>query len=103
MEREIARALYYNPDADTLDIWLGDPSSEAYAEPLTENLVSKRNRRGEVVGLDSHPRQAQQRRPEEDARGSQSLAEGERGKAIHHWSPAQVGENVCAQVKDSLN
>ena len=38
METEIVRSLYYNPDTDTLDIWLGDPSSETDAEPITENL-----------------------------------------------------------------
>ena len=52
MEKEIVRSIYYNPDSDTLDIWLGEPSSEAHAEPLTENLVGKRNRRGEVVGFE---------------------------------------------------
>jgi len=52
MEREIVRSLYYNPDTDTLDIWLGDPSTESYAEPVTANLVSKRNRRGETIGFE---------------------------------------------------
>lgn len=52
MEREIVRSLYYNPGTDTLDIWLGDPSSETYAEPITENLISKRNRRGETIGFE---------------------------------------------------
>lgn len=52
MEREIVRSLYYNPDTDTLDIWLGDPSSESYAEPLTENLVSKRNRQRGNIGFE---------------------------------------------------
>jgi uncharacterized protein YuzE len=52
MEREIARSLYYNPDTDTLDIWLGDPSAESYSEPVTENLVSKRNHRGETIGFE---------------------------------------------------
>jgi uncharacterized protein YuzE len=52
METEIVRSLYYNPGTDTLDIWLGDPSSETDAEPLTENLVSKRNRRGAIIGFE---------------------------------------------------
>lgn len=52
MEREIVRSLYYNPDTDTLDIWLGDPSSETHSEPVTENLVSKRNDRGETIGFE---------------------------------------------------
>ncbi len=52
MEREIGRSLYYNPDTDTLDIWFGDPSTEVYAEPVTENLVSKRNRRGDTIGFE---------------------------------------------------
>lgn len=52
MEREIARSLYYNPDTDTLDIWLSDPSTESYSEPVTENLVSKSNRRGETIGFE---------------------------------------------------
>ncbi|MBI4257627.1 MAG: hypothetical protein HY619_01605 [Thaumarchaeota archaeon] len=52
MEREIARALYYNPDTDTLDIWLGDPSTEDHAEPVTENLVAKRNKHGDTIGFE---------------------------------------------------
>lgn len=52
MEKEIVRSLYYNPDTDTLDIWLGDPSTESYAEPVTENLISKRNNRGETIGFE---------------------------------------------------
>jgi hypothetical protein len=49
METKTARSLYYNPGTDTLDIWLGDPSSETLAEPITENIVGKRNRRGEIL------------------------------------------------------
>ena len=52
METETVNSLYYNPGTDTLDIWLGDPSSETESEPITENLVSKRNRRGEIVGFE---------------------------------------------------
>ena len=52
METETVRSLYYNPGTDTLDIWLGDPLTETEAEPLTENLVSKRNRRGEIIGFE---------------------------------------------------
>ena len=52
MEREIVRSLYYNPDTDTLDIWFSNPSSETYSEPITENLVSKRNNRGETIGFE---------------------------------------------------
>ncbi len=52
MERQIARSLYYNPTTDTLDIWLGDSSDETHSEPITENLVSKRNSRGEIIGFE---------------------------------------------------
>lgn len=52
METEITRSLYYSPGTDTLDVWLGDPSSETDAEPMTENLVSKRNSRGEIIGFE---------------------------------------------------
>jgi uncharacterized protein YuzE len=52
METETVRSLYYNPDTDTLDIWLGDPSGETHSEPVTENLVSKRNRRGAIIGFE---------------------------------------------------
>ncbi len=52
METEAVRSLYYNPGTDTLDIWLGDSSSETEAEPITENLVGKRNRRGEIIGFE---------------------------------------------------
>jgi uncharacterized protein YuzE len=46
------RSLYYNADTDTLDIWLEDPSAEASGEPLTENLVSKLNSHGGVIGYE---------------------------------------------------
>jgi len=52
METETVRSLYYNAGTDTLDIWLGDPLTETEAEPTTENLVSKRNRRGEIIGFE---------------------------------------------------
>ena len=52
MEEELARSLYYNPDTDTLDIWLGDPSSEVHAEPVTDNLVGKYNAQGNVIGYE---------------------------------------------------
>jgi len=52
MEAETVRSLHYNAGTDTLDIWLGDASDEAKAEPVTENLVCKRNRRGETVGFE---------------------------------------------------
>ena len=46
------RLLYYNPDTDTLDIWFGDPSSEARGEAITENLISKQNEKGDVIGFE---------------------------------------------------
>ena len=52
MERELARSVHYNPDTDTLDIWLGDPRSEVEAEPLTDNLVSKLNAHDTVTGYE---------------------------------------------------
>jgi hypothetical protein len=52
VEKELVRSLYYNPDTDTVDIWIGDPSTESYSEPLTENLVSKHNTRGDTIGLE---------------------------------------------------
>ncbi len=53
MEKEIVRSLYYNPDTDTLDVWFGNPSSETRSEPITENLVSKRNKHGETIGFET--------------------------------------------------
>lgn len=52
METEIVRSPYYNPDTDILDIWLGETSSETNSEPFTENLVGKRNRRGQIIGFE---------------------------------------------------
>lgn len=52
MEGEIVRSLYYNPDTDTLDIWLDNPLGETHAEPITENLIGKRNNRDETVGFE---------------------------------------------------
>jgi hypothetical protein len=52
MEKQMMRSLYYNPDTDTVDIWLANQSTESYAEPLTENLVSKHNSRGDAIGFE---------------------------------------------------
>jgi uncharacterized protein YuzE len=54
MESKLAttRSLHYDPDVDTLDIWIGDPSSETHAEPATDNLVIKYNSREEVIGFE---------------------------------------------------
>lgn len=53
MEIKLAtRSLYYNSDTDTLDIWIGDPSTELHAEPLTENLVTKYNADEQIIGFE---------------------------------------------------
>jgi len=52
LEEELARSLYYNPDTDTLDIWLGDPSSEVHSESITDNLVGKHNARDDIIGYE---------------------------------------------------
>jgi uncharacterized protein YuzE len=46
------RSPYYNSDTDTLDIWFGEPSSEVRGEAITENLISKQNESGEVIGFE---------------------------------------------------
>ena len=46
------RSLYYNPDTDTLDIWIDDPSKEASGEPMTENLVSKLDSNDNIIGFE---------------------------------------------------
>lgn len=51
MERTV-KYLCYNPENDTMDLWLGVPSSETHSEPITKNLVSKRNRRGDAIGFE---------------------------------------------------
>ncbi len=50
--RLTAVSLYYNPEMDTLDIWLADPSTESGGEPLTDNIVTKSNGRGEIIGFE---------------------------------------------------
>lgn len=52
MEKEKVRSIYYEPDADTLGIRLGNVSGETHAEPITENVVRKHNRHGDVVGFE---------------------------------------------------
>ena len=53
MEINLAtRTLYYDSDGDTLDIWIGDSSSETHAEPATDNLVIKYNSREEIIGFE---------------------------------------------------
>jgi uncharacterized protein YuzE len=50
--RLTTRSLYYNPDTDTLDIWIGDPSKESLGEPMTDNLVSKLDTNGNIIGFE---------------------------------------------------
>lgn len=50
MERLIR--LYYLPELDTLDLWLGDPESEAVSEPLNDNVVVKLDKKNCVVGVE---------------------------------------------------
>jgi len=44
--------LYYLPELDTLDLWLGDPESEAVSEPLNDNVVVKLDKKNCVVGVE---------------------------------------------------
>jgi uncharacterized protein YuzE len=54
METKLAatRSLHFDPDVDTLDIWIGDPSSEVHSEPATENIVIKYDSREEIIGFE---------------------------------------------------
>ncbi len=52
MEGELTRSLYYNPDTDTLDLWLSNPSNESHSEPITDNLVSKLDGSGKTIGFE---------------------------------------------------
>ncbi len=52
METERVRSLYYNPDADTLDVWMDDPTSEASSSPVTENVVAKLDQAGRTIGFE---------------------------------------------------
>ena len=50
--RLATRSLYYNADKDTLDIWIGDPSRESGGEPITENLLTKLDADGNIIGFE---------------------------------------------------
>lgn len=44
--------LYYQPELDTLDLWLDEPSQESYAQPLGDNITIKIAKNGAIIGAE---------------------------------------------------
>ena len=44
--------VYYHKDTDTMDIWFGNPEDEYICEEAGEGLILKKNKHGEVIGIE---------------------------------------------------
>jgi len=94
------RSLYYSPDSGTLDIRIGDPTSEVSSAPITENLVGRHDRSGKTIGFEII---LLSRFGDEDVRGlpekeGQSDTEGELEQAV---SREAAGSLNCFRAGNS--
>ncbi len=44
--------VYYHKETDTMDIWFGNPEDEYTCEEAGEGLILKKNKGGEVIGVE---------------------------------------------------
>lgn len=44
--------VYYNKEADTVDIWFGNPDDEFISEEAGEGIILKKNKDGIVIGIE---------------------------------------------------
>ena len=44
--------VFYHKEADTLDIWFGNPDDEYSCEEAGEGIILKKNREGRVIGIE---------------------------------------------------
>ncbi len=44
--------VYYHKEADTMDIWFGDPAKEVVSEEVGEGVVLKKDKKGRVIGIE---------------------------------------------------
>ncbi|MEW6068090.1 MAG: DUF2283 domain-containing protein [Nitrospirota bacterium] len=44
--------VYYNKEADTVDIWFGNPDDEFVSEEAGEGVILKKNKDGIVIGVE---------------------------------------------------
>ena len=43
---------YYVSELDTLDIWFGDPATEAESEEIGDGVVAKLDKNGKIIGVE---------------------------------------------------
>lgn len=44
--------VHYQKEADTLDIWFGNPDDEYISEEAGEGIILKKNKKGETIGIE---------------------------------------------------
>ena len=44
--------VYYNKEADTVDVWFGNPDDEVVSEEAGEGIILKKNKDGLVIGIE---------------------------------------------------
>lgn len=44
--------IYFHKEADTLDIWFGDPDHEVICEEAGEGIILKKDKENHVIGVE---------------------------------------------------
>ena len=44
--------IYYHKEADTMDVWFGNPEDEYICEEAGEGVILKKNKEGRVIGIE---------------------------------------------------
>ena len=44
--------IYYFKETDSMDIWLNEPTKEYTCEELDDHILLKRNKGGDVIGIE---------------------------------------------------
>ncbi len=44
--------VHYHKDADTMDIWFGNPLDEFSAEEAGEGIIFKKTKEGKIIGIE---------------------------------------------------
>ncbi len=44
--------LLFNKEGNTLDIWFGNPKKEAINEETSDEMIIKKDKRGNIIGIE---------------------------------------------------
>lgn len=44
--------IFYHKEADTMDIWFGNPDDEYVSEEAGEGVIFKKDREGTIIGIE---------------------------------------------------